>query len=145
MIAGGRVRPGELPAAESSRQLALVRRAAGRLCDEFGASGLIPVFDFVVLSRKHLAEFAAATTVRPISLVVLAPRTKAALARDAARPEKHVARHWTHLDAELRKGLTGLGLWLDTSAMSPEATVAAVLQRVWTEGAVDAAALMERN
>jgi hypothetical protein len=51
-----------------------------------------------------------------------------ALQRDRARPEKTVAHHWVYIEAELRRELVGLGLWIDSATLDVEATVERILR-----------------
>jgi hypothetical protein len=37
---------------------------------------------------------------------------------------------WAHLDAEIREKLDGVGLWLDTQALTVDGTVDAILARL---------------
>jgi chloramphenicol 3-O-phosphotransferase len=60
-------------------------------------------------------------------LVVLAPPLEVALARDEQRGYKRVGERWAHLDAEQRENLGDSGLWLDTSRLTPEETVEAIM------------------
>lgn len=59
-----------------------------------------------------------------------AERQEVALARDAARGYKQVGHLWRHLDAEMRDEMVGRGLWLDTSELTAEETVATILARL---------------
>jgi len=61
--------------------------------------------------------------------VLLAPPLDVALARDRARGYKQVGHIWRHLDAELRAELPGHRLWLDTTSLTAEETVDAIVGR----------------
>ena len=65
---------------------------------------------------------------------MLAPPLEVSLARDAARTEKQVGQIWEHLDAVMREELPNTGLWVDSSAMSPDQTVDFILERVLARG-----------
>ena len=86
---------------------------------------------------EHLAGLAAAIRGRPLLVVVLAPQPAAvaARARPAGRPP--TARFTVgQLDEVLRRETPRIGLWLDTSGQAPAETVAEILARAWTNGAV---------
>jgi hypothetical protein len=44
---------------------------------------------------------------------------------------------WEWLIEEIEQRTRRLGLWLDTSEQTPDETVAEILRRAWTEGAVE--------
>ena len=136
LIVSGGLHPQEEPEAEAERQLRLRTRNVCLLADSFFAASVTPIVDCVVVSRARLDDFLAFLRSRPIFLVQLAPELEVAADRDARRAEKSVLELWRHLDVELREQLPGVGLWLDTSELSPEETVEVILERVWSEGAV---------
>lgn len=59
---------------------------------------------------------------RPLHVVQLVPGIDVVRQRDAGR-DKHVFDLWRHLDAELHAGMPRVGLWLDSSALTPAETV----------------------
>ncbi|MXW30933.1 MAG: AAA family ATPase [Chloroflexi bacterium] len=128
MVVSGNLRPGQEPLAESDRQLELGAHNAALLADSLMDAGFTPIVDDVVL-QPQFARYREALTRRPLRLVVLAPPVEVALERDRGRAEKHVANRFAYLDAELRKQMGGLGLWLDTSGMSVAETVEMVIRR----------------
>lgn len=73
-----------------------------------------------------------------MSLVVLAPSLAVTLDRDRDRDrhrdEKLVAHLFTHMDAELRDELSGVGYWLDTSELTVGQTVDRLLATGITSG-----------
>jgi hypothetical protein len=71
-----------------------------------------------------------------VLFVVLAPPLAVALQRDRDRGSKQVGHLFGHLDAVLRRELAGFGLWLDTTDLSPVATVDRILERAPTEARV---------
>ena len=128
MVIAGRLPPGEEPLTESDAQLALGAHNAALLADSFMQAGFTPIIDDVVL-RLQLAQYRDDLSRWPLRLVVLAPPTKVALARDSGRTEKHVAARFDYLDVEMRDQMRGVGLWLDTTNMSITETVEAILLR----------------
>lgn len=128
VIVSGYLAPGEEPLAVSDAQLELAARNAALLADSLMEAGFTPVVDDVVL-RMQLQQYQETLSRWPVRLVVLAPSVAVALERDEGRSEKHVANRFAHLDAELRKQMQGLGLWLDTSEMSVAETVETIIRR----------------
>jgi hypothetical protein len=84
----------------------------------------------VFVSRLRLDDFLGDLEARPVRLVQLAPTVDAVLARDATRPKAGAGARWAHLDAGLRAEMAGIGLWLDTSALTPPETVDVVIGRL---------------
>jgi predicted kinase len=128
IVAGG-LWPDEHPRDEAMRQLEQRAGHAARLANSYYDAGFLPVIDDVVVGPRRLELYERELRPRPLGLVVLAPPLDVALERDRERGYKSVGRRWAHLDAEQRDQLSGTGLWLDTAAMSPEATVDAILER----------------
>ena len=136
LIVAGGLHPNEEPLEEAERQLRLRTRNVCLLADSFFAASVAPIVDDVVVARARFDDFVASLRSRPIFLVQLVPALEVAVDRDATRADKSVLELWRHLDAELREQMSGVGLWLDTSELSPEETVEAILERIWSEGAV---------
>jgi hypothetical protein len=114
LVEGDAVRPeGDGPSEERYRRLAAASRSA--------------VVEDVVLGR-WLGYFARLAS--PCRLVVLAPSADVVAARDAGRV-KSGYRTWSldELDRALRDETSRLGLWIDNSALTPEETVDAILDR----------------
>jgi gluconate kinase len=124
----GLVPPGGTPADESDRQLRLRWTNCALLARSFASSGFTAVVEHAASRRVWVDRFAAETAPVPLSLVVLAPDLDVALQRDRDRGIKQVAHRFRHMDAELRQELAGVGWWLDTSTLSVEETVDAVLR-----------------
>jgi chloramphenicol 3-O-phosphotransferase len=127
-IVSGFVPPQGPPEDEAHAQLELRRRNMCALADSFAEAGFVPVLDDVVASAPVLEGYLAGLRSRPLLLVQLAPSLEVVRMRDGAR-DKSVFAMWSHLDAELRTGMTRVGLWLDTSAMTVSETVYEILAR----------------
>jgi predicted ATPase len=127
LIVSGGLWPDDEPRDEALAQLRLRARNAAALADNFVAAGIVPVIDDVIVGPQRLALYTDAIVARPLHLVVLAPALAVALARDEARGYKRVGERWAHLDAEQRSKLAGHGLWLDTSELTAEESVDAIL------------------
>jgi predicted kinase len=113
---------------ESERQYELAIRNLCLLTRSYAEAGFTPVMDLAVVTRYHLDAFRNYLMGGRLHLVVLAPTIEVVKQRDAARGGKTGDR-FLHLDAAMRDELAGLGLWLDTSAMSAEETVDALIER----------------
>lgn len=135
-VVSGAVLPGEQPADEAERQLALRRDHLVALANSFSAAGFGVVIDDVVL-WPALFERYRRGLIGAVRLVVLAPTLDVVARRDAAR-HKHVFGTWRHLDDDLRRWTDQPGLRLDTSELDLDATVAAIVER-WDEALVPSA------
>ncbi|MEV1009302.1 AAA family ATPase [Streptomyces sp. NPDC049881] len=131
MIVSGRAEP--LPgdaSPEAAAQLRLRHRIAARVAEEYAAAGFTAVVQDIVLG-DDLAYWTGLVRDRPLHVVVLAPGPGAVAAREAGRVKTGYGA-WTvaAMNSALREGTPRLGLWLDTSARTPEETVDAVLARL---------------
>jgi adenylylsulfate kinase-like enzyme len=133
VIRGG-VWPGDEPAEESARQIRLNVRNQCLLARSFAEAGFTAVVDYVILDPATHLAFLEGLTVR---YVVLAPGVEAAIERDRTRPKsiRHVAKHgisiaerFAHLEVAFEQ-VRGRGLWLDTSGLTAEEAVSAILRR----------------
>lgn len=115
--------------AEAHRQLRLRHTLTARVADGYADAGFAVVVQDVVLG-PHLDAMIAALRARPLHVVVLAPRPEVAAQRQAAR-DKRTPDEWTSaaLDRVLRAETPRRGLWLDSSDLDTDATVAAILSR----------------
>jgi chloramphenicol 3-O-phosphotransferase len=112
---------------EAVEQLRLRYRVSAATANLYAGAGWTAVVQDVVLG-EHLAPYLGAISTRPLYLVVLAPTPEAVARREAGRAKSGYG-SWTVgvLDHVLRDRTPRLGLWLDTSAQSPEETVDAIL------------------
>jgi len=127
-ILSGGVWPQEEPVEEAERQLRLRTRNVCMLADSYFEAGFTPVIDDVVIGSR-LDDFLHDLRARPTRFVVLIPRLDVVQKRDAERSTKHVFSIWGHLDASMREHTPRVGLWLDTSDLTAEQTVDAILAR----------------
>jgi predicted kinase len=134
LIVNGFVPPQGPPVAEAHAQLLLRRRNICLLADSFARAGFVPVIDDVVISPSVLDTYRELLATRPLALVQLAPSVDVVERRDAGR-DKQLFGIWGHLDAELRRNMPRVGLWLDTSTLTVDETVDRV------EAALDTAAI----
>lgn len=123
----GLVGPGGEPADEAERQLRLRWTNCAALAANFWAAGFTAIVEHAASRRYWIEQFVAETAPAPLSLIVLAPDAATTVRRDRERRTKQVAHLFAHMDAELRQDLTGVGWWLDTSGLTVEESVDAVL------------------
>ncbi|MDT0317577.1 phosphotransferase-like protein [Streptomyces millisiae] len=115
---------------EAEAQLRLRYRLAAAAADGYAAAGWTAVVQDVVLG-EDLVHYVGLVRTRPLYVVVLAPGQEAVARREAGRGKKgYGAWSVAELDRSLREETPRLGLWLDTSAQTPEETVDAVLRRL---------------
>ncbi|MBD2869262.1 AAA family ATPase [Paenibacillus arenilitoris] len=117
-------------------QLRLRYRLAAMSADAYYEAGFTVVMQDVVIGPL-LEEFLAFLRSRPVTLVVLCPSVEAVEIREAARSKKGYG-IWTvsGLDQVLREETPRIGMWLDTTDLSPEETVAEILARSQSEGRI---------
>lgn len=137
MVVSGRADMTSEPTAEALAQLWLRHRLTAIACNTYCEAGFTVVAQDVILG-EYLTDMVRLIRWRPLLLVVLTPRPEVVAARDAARGKRDAYRDLTiaALDTELRERTPRLGLWLDTSDLTPEQTVDAILAHAWTEGRV---------
>lgn len=119
---------------EAEAQLELRRRNICLLADSFADADFIPVIDDVVVSPSVLDAYVARLRTRPMLLVQLVPSLEVVQSRDGSR-DKQVFGLWKHLDEELRTSMPPVGLWLDTSRLTPDETVDAIIAR-WEDAVI---------
>ena len=117
--------PGE--GSEASAQLWLRYRLSAMVADGYAGAGFTAVVQDVILGPALLRYLDLVTTA-PRYLVVLAPRPDIVAARERARVKKGYG-DWTveALDQSLRNETPRIGLWIDNSAQTADATVDEIL------------------
>jgi predicted kinase len=125
-IMAGAIGPGEEPSAESDRQIRLSIRNQCLLASSFTGAGISVVLDYVIVSKEMLLAYREQLPDQEVFLVVLSPGIETALQRDARRPEKTVAEQWSHLEPQIKRELTDVGLWIDNALLTLAETVALV-------------------
>ncbi|MDQ6522869.1 AAA family ATPase [Nocardioides sp. LHD-245] len=127
MIVSGRVEvtPG-LPA-EAMRQLDLRQRLAATVAAEYAEGGFTVVWQDVILGPT-LGRVAGLLRSRDAGVVVLCPSPDVVAEREAGRAKTGYG-VWTpeDLDRGLRADTPRIGLWLDSSGLTVDETVDAVL------------------
>jgi predicted kinase len=131
IVAGGEWPQPPEPAGEAARQLRLRYRNGALLARSFQATGFTVVIDDVVLG-EGLDEYRSELEGVRSYLVILAPQVAVVARRDAGR-DKNVFDAWGYLDKVLRETMSEAGMWLDSSALSVEATVDEIVRRLPAE------------
>ncbi|MBP5939313.1 AAA family ATPase [Streptomyces acidiscabies] len=113
--------------AEAREQLLLRYRLSAATADAYADAGFTAVVQDVVLG-EDLAGWVGMVRTRPLYVVVLAPDARAVAAREAGRAKRGYGA-WSveELDRWLRERTPRIGLWLDTSGMTPDETVEKIL------------------
>nr|WP_073752899.1 AAA family ATPase [Streptomyces sp. CB03234] len=128
MIVSGRA--DMLPEAgeEALAQLRLRYRLSAATADAYADENFTAVVQDVVLGAE-LAAYTALVRTRPLHVVVLAPHARVVAAREEGRAKTGYGGGWTPelLDRGLREETPRIGLWLDTSELTVEGTVDAIL------------------
>ncbi|RIX60331.1 phosphotransferase [Paenibacillus nanensis] len=123
-------------AEEELDQLRLRYRLAVQAADTYGEEGYTVVLQDVIVGRV-LNDFVALIQNRPFYLVVLCPDAQTVAEREAGRHKKGYGL-WSvaQLDHVLRHETPAIGMWLDTSRLTPEETVDAILKRAEGEALI---------
>lgn len=121
---------------EELDQLRLRYRLAAQSAETYVQSGFTVVVQDVVVGPM-LNEFISFIQRRPFYVVVLCPDPVVVAQREAARAKKGYGA-WTveELDSLLRNETPRIGMWLDSSEMTPEETVIEILGRMQDEALV---------
>lgn len=121
---------------EQLEQLRLRYRLTAAAADTYFSSGFTVIIQDVVVGPM-LDEFVAFLQTRPLHVVVLCPSVEAVEQREAARSKKGYG-IWTAaaLDRVLREQTPRLGMWLDSTDLTPQQTVDEIMRRAWSEALV---------
>ncbi|MEU5975152.1 AAA family ATPase [Streptomyces sp. NPDC047315] len=112
-------------------ELRLRHRISAAAADLYAEAGVTAVVQDIVIG-EDLAHYVDLVRTRPLYVVVLAPGPDAVAAREAGRAKTGYGGDWTvaRLDGVLHGQTPRIGLWLDSSALTPEQTVDALLARL---------------
>ncbi len=131
MIVSGRVPMVPDPPAEALAQLRLRYRQSVATIESFRAAGFTVVAADVVIGAL-LTDYLGWLRSEPVYLVVLAPDVEAGARREAGRRSRaYRPGSWDvpGLDALMRGETPRIGLWMDSSDLTAEETVDAILDR----------------
>jgi chloramphenicol 3-O-phosphotransferase len=109
-------------------QLDLRQRLAAAVADEYASAGFTAVVQDILLG-DDLPRFVARLRTRPLYVVVLAPSAETVRERDAGRAKTGYADGWAAdgFVRALTEDTPRIGLWLDTSRLTVQETVDAIL------------------
>ncbi|MCV4231868.1 AAA family ATPase [Virgibacillus sp. LDC1] len=121
---------------EAVRQLALRYRLSASTARTYAEAGFHVVLQDVILGPA-LQQITEMLNGLPVFVVVLNPSENAISARELIRDKKGYG-VWTihELNRRLTDETPRIGLWLDTSDLSPEETVEEIWKRMWDEGQI---------
>jgi chloramphenicol 3-O-phosphotransferase len=136
MIVSGREEVLPNAGEEALRQLRLRYRLTAATADAYFEAGFNVVLQDVILGPM-LQEMAELIRNRPLYVIVLTPNQEEIAKREASRPKKGYGL-WSiaELDRQLRDETPKMGMWLDSSSLSPDETAEEIWQRVWTEARI---------
>jgi predicted kinase len=113
---------------EALTQLRLRYRLAALAADEYVTAGFTTVLQDVIVGPM-LTELLAMITTRPLALVVLAPSVEEVTRREAGRTKTGYGTFTpADFDTLLRTTTPRIGLWIDSTAQTPDETVDEILQ-----------------
>ncbi len=122
---------GEESTDRAEQLLSLNIRNQCLLARSFNEAKFTAVLDYLIPTRKQLEQYQRALHGLRVHIVVLAPQPEIVLQRDLARAAVHGHMHEDamHLGPVMAEELRGIGLRIDTGALSPEETVGVILRQ----------------
>jgi predicted kinase len=129
MIVNGRAGQGPVASDEDTAQLALRYGLAATAADAYAAAGFAVIYQDILFGPDLDEAVRRLARWKP-GVVVLAPTADVAASRDVART-KTGYRDWSPaaFDEAFRRETAGRGHWIDSGALSVEATVDVILAR----------------
>ena len=128
-IVSGRVEMTPDPPPEALEQLRQRHRLAAAVADGYFEAGFSVVLEDVV-SGPMLGDYRTMIRSRPCHVVVLVPSLETVVARAAGRDQRgYGARTVEQLYEAFVSQRPRVGLWLDTTSLTPEETAAEILAR----------------
>jgi chloramphenicol 3-O-phosphotransferase len=125
-IVSGRAEMTPAPSPEALEQLRLRYRLAAAAADTYAEAGLAVVLEDVI-AGPLLGEVRASIRSRPCHVIVLLPSEEAIAERAAGRAAYGEGWSVAQLYEGFASGTPRVGVWLDTSELTPEETVDAIL------------------
>ncbi|MEV0108365.1 AAA family ATPase [Nocardia sp. NPDC050799] len=126
-VVNGRAEMAADPTTEALDQLRLRHRLAAAASDEYARAGFTAILQDVVLG-EFLPWTIEQIRTDPLYVVVLAPRPEAVAVREAGRAKNaYGAFTVSALDTVLRATTPRVGTWIDTSDLTVDETVEAIL------------------
>jgi chloramphenicol 3-O-phosphotransferase len=129
MVVSGREEMTWVPSDEAIAQYQLRQRLGAATADTYATAGFDVVVQDIVMGHD-LAAYVERIRSRPLHVVVLVPRPDVVAARERDRPKTAYRGDVTpeNLDQAMRE-TPRIGLWLDTSAQTPQETVDEIVAR----------------
>lgn len=136
MIVTGREEFLPNPSPEAVRQLQLRYQISASVADLYVKAGFNVVVQDIIVGPM-LKEFIDSIQSSPVFLVVLSPNEKTIMEREESRRKTGYGL-WTvaELNKMLQVDTPKIGMWLDTSELTPEETVEEILMRAGSEGMI---------
>jgi GrpB-like predicted nucleotidyltransferase (UPF0157 family) len=133
-IVSGREEMTSDPSPAAVEQLRLRYRLAAAAADGYVEAGFSVALEDVV-AGPMLGDYRTMIRSRPCHVIVLVPSVEAVAAREAARDHEGYGA-WTveQLYAGFVRGTPRVGLWLDTTHLTPEETVEEILAQTTSSG-----------
>jgi adenylylsulfate kinase-like enzyme len=131
MVVAGREEMGRSASDAALNQLVLRYELGATVADRYARAGFVVVLQDIIVGSL-LTDVIRQIEARPRFLVVLVPHPDAVREREAQRSKvAYTANSHTigELDAALRSETERVGLWLDSTFLSPVETVTAIEQR----------------
>ncbi len=131
-IVSGRVEMRPDPPPEALEQLRLRHRLAAAVADGYIEAGFGVVLEDVV-PGPMLGDYRTMIRSRPCHVVVLVPSLETVVAREAGRDQRDQRGYGARTVEQLYEAFVGqrprVGIWLDTTSLTPEETAAEILAR----------------
>lgn len=136
MIVTGREEFLPNPSQEAIRQLQLRYQITASVADQYVEAGFNVVVQDIIVG-PILKEFIDSMQSSPVFLIVLSPNEKIIMEREETRGKTGYGL-WTvaELNQLLQVDTPKIGMWLDTSELTPEQTVEEILTGAGSEGLV---------
>ncbi|MBS4193123.1 AAA family ATPase [Bacillus sp. FJAT-49705] len=136
MIVNGEVGMSGNPSNEALEQLRLRYKLAAYVADEYFKLGFNVVLQDVIIGPM-LQDVVEYIQQGPLYVIVLSPSPDVVAAREASRQKKgYGALDIASLERVLRSETPRIGMWIDSSNLTPNETVDEILKRVYTEAEI---------
>ncbi|MDL5140942.1 AAA family ATPase [Bacillus atrophaeus] len=127
MIVNGEVQMSDTPSKEALEQLLLRHRLAAKAADMYFESGFNVVLQDVIIGPM-LGDMVEFIKSRPLYVIVLAPHPDIIAAREFSRPKRGYGKiEILSLEKVLQTETPRIGLWIDSSHITPEETVEEII------------------
>ncbi|MCY8911708.1 AAA family ATPase [Bacillus atrophaeus] len=127
MIVNGEVQMSDTPSKEALEQLLLRHQLAAKAADMYFESGFNVVLQDIIIGPM-LGDMVEFIKSRPLYVIVLAPRPDIIAAREFSRPKKGYGKiEILSLEKVLQTETPRIGLWIDSSHITPEETVEEII------------------